>query len=85
VVVTVTVVLPLVAREEGFAEQVASFIVAGTAQLKVIVAANPPAGLTVIEELPDCPGAEMLKLAGFADKLKPGISVTVIGVEEEAA
>lgn len=83
--VTVSVALPLVTREGGLNEQVASFIVAGTMQLRAIVPVNPPLGLSVIDEVPDCPGAEMLMLVGFADKLKPGMTVTLIGVEVELA
>jgi hypothetical protein len=41
VVVTVSVVLPLVAMELGFSEQPARVIVAGTAQVKLIVPVNP--------------------------------------------
>jgi hypothetical protein len=85
VVETVNVVLPLVTIEEGLAEQVASLIVGGTRQLKATVPVNPPLGLTATDKVPDCPGAEMRTLAGFADKLKPGVSVTVIGVEAEVA
>lgn len=85
VVATVIAVLPLVAREEGFTEQVASVIFGGTVQLNVTVPVNPPVGLTVIEDIPDCPGAEMVRLAGLADRLKPGMTVTVIAAEAEAA
>jgi hypothetical protein len=84
-VVTVTSVLPLPVMEGGLTEQVASLIVGGTVQLKAIVPVNPPVGLTVIDEVPDCPGAEMLTLAGFTDKVKPGMTVTTSGVEAEAS
>ena len=85
VVETVNVVLPLVTMEDGFAEHVASLIVGGTMQLKVTVPVNPPLGFTATDDVPDCPGVGMLTLAGFTDKLKPGMTVTVVGIEAEAA
>ena len=84
VVVIVTVVLPLVTIEEGFAEQVASLIVAGTAQLRATVPVNPGPEVTATEAVPDWPGAEMVKLVAFADRLKPGTTVTVSGADVEA-
>ena len=80
----VIVVLPLVTIDDGLAEQVASFIVAGTVQLRATVPVNPGPEVTTTEEVPDWPGAEMLTLVGFADRAKPGTTVTVSGIDVEA-
>lgn len=85
VVVIVRVVLPLVTSDDGFAEQVASFIVVGTTQLNVTVPVNPVSGLIVIVEDPLCPGAVIVMLVGFDDNSKPGMTVIVRGAEVEPA
>ena len=51
VVVTVSVVLPLVDTEVGFNAQVLSVIAAGTEQLKLTVPVNPLMGVSVMVEL----------------------------------
>jgi hypothetical protein len=53
VVVTVSVVVPLVVTEAGLSEQLASFIVAGTVQVMLAVPMNPLVGLTVRVVVPD--------------------------------
>jgi hypothetical protein len=53
VVVTVSVVVPVVTSEAGLSEQLASFIVAGTAHAKLTAPVNPLVGLRVRVVVPD--------------------------------
>jgi len=76
VVVTVSVVLPLVEMEAGFMAQLLSVIAEGTAQVKLTVPVNPLRALSVITEVWLWPGAEMTMLPGLA------VSVVVVGVGE---
>jgi hypothetical protein len=52
--------------------------------LRFTVPVNPYRGVMVIAEVPDCPGAEMLTVVGFADTLK-SVTVIVVGDEVEPA
>jgi hypothetical protein len=79
VVSIVAVTLPLVVTELALNEQAASDIAGGTAQVKATVPVNPVPGVTVMVEVPDWPGAEMLTLVGFAARLKSGTTVTATG------
>jgi len=53
-------------------------------QLKFTVPVNPPRGVKVIVDVPDCPGADMMTLVGLYKTLK-SVTVTAVGVEVEAA
>lgn len=77
VVVTVSVVLPLVGTKVGESEQVDSFIAAGTEQVKFTIPVNPLTALTVRGVDADWPALGMLKLAASAVKVKPGDAVAV--------
>jgi hypothetical protein len=59
--------------EEG--ESVQAKLACVVEQLRVTVPVNPAKEAVLIVEVPDCPGAEMLMVLGFADTLK---SVTAI-------
>ncbi len=83
VVVTVSVVEPLVVTEVGFMEQAAAVIEIGTAHVKVTEPVNPLLGVSVIFEVPDCPGDRLLMLVGSADSEKSGGTLTVTGEEVE--
>jgi hypothetical protein len=52
--------------------------------LRLTVPVNPLSGATLIAELPPCPGAEILIVAGFADTLK-SVTVIVTGADAEPA
>jgi hypothetical protein len=58
--------------------------IAVTPQDRFMAPVNPPRGVMVIVEVPDCPGAEMLMVVGFAETLKSA-TVTVAGGEVEPA
>ena len=54
------------------------------AMLKLTVPVNPYCGVTLIVELPVCPGAEIVTGDGFADRLK-SITVSITWAEVEVA
>jgi hypothetical protein len=80
-VLTVSVVVtaeePITLTDAGETEQVSA---GHTAQEKFTVPAYPPRGVSVIVVVPDCPGAEILIVDGFADKLKL-VMLIVVAVE----
>ncbi len=81
---TVRVVVPLVVSDVGAIEQVASFIFAGTEQVKLTVPVKLLRGATVRVVEPDWPGLEMLMVVGLAVKSKSGgACVTLILTAEE--
>ena len=87
-VVTVSIVVPLLVTKAGFNEQLASLIASGTVHLRLTTSVNPLVGLTVRVVVPDWPGLVMLKLAGLAVKVKSGgavVTVTVVAVDVEPA
>ena len=54
-------------------------------QPSVTVPVNPFRGVTVIVEVPDCPGAEMLIRVGFAEMPKSVTVIVAAGAEVEPA
>jgi hypothetical protein len=84
VVLTVTVAVapevPATFNDAG--EIVQLMLVYKLTQLRFTVPVNPFNGATVIVEVPDCPGAGMVMLAGFADILK-SVTLTVAALEVE--
>jgi hypothetical protein len=53
-------------------------------QLRATVPVNPPSGVKVIVEVPDCPGAEMSMVEGFNETPK-SVTLIVAGAEVEPA
>jgi hypothetical protein len=86
-VVMVSVLLPAEApptvTDEGENVQVAP-VGQPLARLRLTVPPNPYCGVTVIAELPACPGAEIVTGEGLADRLK-SVTVIVTTPELEAA
>ena len=54
------------------------------ATLRLTVPMNPFCGVTLMIEVPCCPGAEMVTAEGFADRPK-SLTVTEVAAEVEAA
>jgi len=54
-----------------------------TAQERLTVPVNPERGAIVSVAVPDCPGAGILMVVGFADTLK-SVTVTVVVAEADA-
>lgn len=75
------VALPLLLSDAGLRVHVAAAIVAGSAQAKLTASLKPAPKPAVRVEVPDWPGALMLKLVGFAENVKPGTTVTVVRAE----
>jgi hypothetical protein len=84
VVETVSVVVPLVVTEAGLNEQLASFMAAGTLQVKLTVPENDPSAFYVIIEVPDSPAAAMVRRVGRAEtRQAPTLSVMGGDVDPE--
>jgi len=85
VVLTVSVVFPLVVKEVELNEQLPPVIVEETWQVKLTAPVNPLMGLSPIVEVPDWPGAAMLMLDGLGTKLKSAVPlVTEMATAAEA-
>jgi hypothetical protein len=54
------------------------------AQVRFTCPVNAPSGVMVIVDVPDCPGAGMIIVVGFADKVKSEL-VTATAAEVEPA
>jgi len=85
VVVTVSVAVTgeelVTVTDEG--ETVQEIPGAFTPQDRLTVPVNPERGAIVSVAVPDCPGAGMLIVVGFADTLK-SVTVTVVVAEVDA-
>ena len=55
-----------------------------TEQVRFTCPVNAPSGVMVIVDVPDCPGAGMIIVVGFADKVKSEL-VTATAAEVEPA
>ena len=82
VVVIVTTLVtaeePAMLTDEG--ENVQSIPRTPVQQDRLMVPVNPFRGVRVMVEVPDCPGAGMVMLVGFADILK-SVTLIVVGAE----
>lgn len=84
VTVVVTGVVPVTLKSGGETEQEIPQFGGRVSQTAPMAPVNPFRGVTVIVAVPDCPGAEMSMVDGFADKLK-SVTVTVVAAEVEPA
>jgi hypothetical protein len=82
--VVVTGEVPVTLKFWGETVQENPEVQGGPEQVMFIDPVNPFRGVTVIVEVPVCPGAEMLMVEGLADKLK-SVTLTVVAFEVEPA
>jgi hypothetical protein len=64
--------------EVGASEQLAPVIDDGSVQVKLMVPVKPAMGLTLMVEVPDWPGEEILSGVGIAAKLKLGVPAEMV-------
>jgi hypothetical protein len=83
--VAVTGEVPVTLKFWGEAEQEIPQFEEEVEQVRFIGPVNPYRGVMVIVAVPDCPGAEMLIVVGFADTLKSVIVIEDAGAEVEPA
>ena len=68
VVVTVNVLVPAALSTEGLSEQLASVRAADSEHVRLMLPLKPLEGATVMVAIPDCPGADTLRVPALMAK-----------------